>query len=139
MKVMIDTNIILDVLLERPPFYHDSKAILALCEKRKIEGFITASAITDLFYITRKALGNIDETYNVIGLILNLVRVLTVSNEDVLTAFQQKAHDFEDCLMATCAKSNHCKGIISRNRKDFIDFGISLYSPEEFLKQFCSE
>ncbi len=135
MRCMIDTNIILDVLLERRTFYDCSKAVLIMCEERKIDGFVSASAITDIFTITRKALGSIEETYNVIGEILNFVKVLTVSKEDVISAFQQKARDFEDCLVATCARANHCSAVITRNKKDFSDFGIPLFSPEEIVDQ----
>lgn len=138
MRIMIDTNILLDVLIHRNDFFEDSKAVLKLCENRVIQGFISASAMTDIFYITRKALGSIEETYQVMNSVLNIVRVLTVTNDDVLHAFEARAKDFEDCLMATCAKSNHCDGIVTRNKKDFIDFGIPLFSPAELLARFSS-
>lgn len=139
MRVMIDTNILLDVLIHRDGFYDNSKAVLSLCEDRSIQGFVSASAITDIFYITRKALGNTEDTYKVISSILNIVRTLTVTNDDVLDAFQVKAKDFEDCLMATCAKSNKCDCIVTRNKKDFLTFGVTLYSPEELLQLFEEE
>ena len=135
MRLMIDTNIILDVLLRRDEYFENSKEVLKLCEERKCEGMVSASAITDIFYITRKALGSVEETYRVLDAILNIVKVLTVTNTDVLQAFQARAKDFEDCLMATCAKSNQCNGIVTRNKKDFINFGITLYSPEEMVKE----
>ncbi len=97
------------------------------------------ASVTDIFYITRKALGSVEDTYRVISNILNIVKVLTVTNEDVVSAFQVKAKDFEDCLMATCAKSNKCDGIVTRNKKDFPGFGITLYSPEELLLLFEDE
>ncbi len=135
MRWMIDTNVILDVLLNREPFFQSSKAVLALCENRKVQGFVSASTITDIFYLTRKALHSIDETYQVIDALLNTVSVLTITNEDVLNALQMKARDFEDCLLATCAKSNRCEGIVSRNKKDFLSFDIPLFTPEEFLER----
>ena len=84
MRLMIDTNIILDVLLRRDPFFTDSREVLKLCEERRIQGFISASAITDIFYITREALGSVEDTYRVINAVLNIVRILTVTNTDVL-------------------------------------------------------
>lgn len=134
---MIDTNIILDVLLERDPFYTHSKAILALCEARTIQGFISASTATDLFYLIRKSLGSTERAYEALGHILNIVKVLTVTNNDVNAAFLQKANDFEDCLLATCAKSNQCDGIITRNEGDFRSFNIPVYSPEAILQQYA--
>lgn len=133
---MVDTNILLDVLIHNDAFFEKSRAVLKLCEDHAVQGFVTASALTDIFYITRKALGSIDDTYKVIGDILNIVNILTVTNADVMTAFQVKAKDFEDCLMATCAKSNRCDSIVTRNKKDFLDFGVKLYSPEELLHLF---
>ena len=133
MRWMIDTNVILDVLLNREPFFQSSKAVLALCENRKVQGFVSASMITDIFYLTRKALHSLDDTYQVIDALLNTVSVLTVTNSDVLTALKTKARDFEDCLLAVCARSNRCDGIITRNKDDFLTFGLSLYTPEEFL------
>ena len=131
MRLMIDTNIVLDVLLEREPFYSNSKAVLELCEGGKINGFISASTATDIFYLVRKSLQSTDEAYKALGNILSIVKILTVTNDDVNSAFVQRAHDFEDCLLATCAKSNKCDGIVTRNKKDFLSFGVALYSPEE--------
>ena len=136
MRVMVDTNIVLDVLLKREGFFEQSRAVLSLCEERKIQGFVSASAVTDIFYLTRKALGSLEDTYKVISSLLNILKVLTVTNQDVILAFQQKARDFEDCLLATCAKSNKCDGIVTRNKRDFITFGLTLYTPEELLMLF---
>ena len=136
MRLMIDTNIFLDVLLQREPFFENSKAVLKLCEDRKLQGFLSASSATDIFYIVRKGLQSTDAAYTALGSILDIVKILTVTNDDVLNAFMQKAADFEDCLLATCAKSNKCSAIVTRNKKDFLDFGITLLSPEEILKEY---
>lgn len=130
---MIDTNVVLDVLLERSEFYEKSKAVLDLCESKKILGFVSASSITDIFYLVRRALRDTDETYKVIGALLNIVGVLNVTTEDINRAFLRHAKDFEDCLLAESAKSNKCVGIVTRDKKDFQDFEIELYSPEEII------
>ena len=132
---MIDTNIIMDVLLERDIFFDDSKRVLSFCEEGIMRGFISASAATDIFYILRKGLGNNEEAYKALGHILNIAKVLTVTNEDVNNAFLKRAKDFEDCLMATIAKANKCDCIVSRNKKDFKGFDIEVYSPEELIKK----
>lgn len=134
LRLMIDTNIFLDVLLQREPFFESSKAVLKLCEDKKIQGFLSASSATDIFYIVRKGLQSTALAYNALGSVLDIAKVLTVTNDDVLNAFMQKAADFEDCLLATCAKSNKCSAIVTRNKKDFLDFGITLMSPEEIVK-----
>ena len=133
MKLMIDTNVVLDVLLERPEFYEKSKAVLDLCESKKMLGFVSASSITDIFYLVRRALRSTEETYKVIEALLNIVGVLSVTEADVHRAFLRHAKDFEDCLLAESAKSNNCVGIVTRDSRDFQNFEITLYSPEEII------
>lgn len=133
MRLMIDTNIFLDVLAEREPFFKDSKAVLDLCENKKVQGFLSASSATDIFYLIRRQLHSVDLAYKALGSVLDIAKVLTVTNEDVLNAYLQRASDFEDCLLATCAKANQCDAIVTRNKKDFLSFGITLLSPEELL------
>ena len=139
MRVMIDTNIILDVLLRRDPFFADSREVLKLCEERKVQGFVSASAITDLFYITRKALGSVEDTYRVINAVLNSARVLTVTNTDVLNAFQVKAKDFEDCLQMECGQEAAVDYIVTRNTKDFANSEIPCLTPNEACAMFPPE
>lgn len=133
MRLMIDTNIFLDVLAEREPFFKDSKAVLDLCENKRVQGFLSASSATDIFYLVRRQLHSVDLAYKALGSVLDIAKVLTVTNEDVLNAYLQRASDFEDCLLATCAKANQCDAIVTRNKKDFLSFGITLLSPEELL------
>lgn len=66
---------------------------------------------------------------------LEIVKVCSVTNNDVLTAYQRKAKDFEDCLVATCAKSIRCDCIVTRNKKDFEAFDIPLLTPSELLQK----
>lgn len=135
MKIMCDTNVIIDVLLEREPFEEDSYKILSLCEEHRLDGFVSASSVTDIFYLVRKYTHSTQLAYKAIGKLLEIVKVCSVTNNDVLTAFQKKAKDFEDCLVATCAKSIHCDYIITRNKKDFEEFDIPILTPNEFLQK----
>lgn len=136
MRLMIDTNIFLDVLTEREPFYADSKAVLELCENKKVYGFLSASSATDIFYLVRRQLHSVDLAYRALGAVLDIAKVLSVTNDDVLNAYIKRSPDFEDCLMAICAKANKCDAIVTRNKKDFLAFGITLFSPKELLKMY---
>ena len=126
-------------MAQREPFYANSKAVLKLCENRKVQGFLSASSVTDVFYLVRRQLHSTESAYRALGSVLDLVKVLTVTNEDVLNAYLAKAPDFEDCLLVTCAKSNKCDAIVTRNKKDYLTFGIALLSPEELMARFPSE
>lgn len=136
MKIMCDTNIILDVMLDREPFAEKSADVLKLCEDRIIEGFITASSITDIFYLIRKQTHSNDIAYNATGKLLEIVSICDVTNQEVLSAYQQRAKDFEDCLLATCAKSINCDYIVTRNIKDFESFAVPAITPTDFMQQF---
>jgi len=138
MRLMIDTNIFLDVLLQREPFFRASRKVLKLCEEKKIHGFLSASSVTDIFYLVRRGLHSTEEAYRAVGHLLDIAKVLSVTSDDVLNAYTQRASDFEDCLLAICAKSNQCDAIVTRNEKDFAEFEIRIYSPEELLKAFSS-
>ena len=137
MKIMCDTNVIIDVLLEREPFVEESYRILELCEGHKIDGFVSASSVTDIYYLVRKYTHSTDMAYKAVGKLLEIVKVCSVTDNDVLTAFQKKAKDFEDCLVATCAKSIHCDCIATRNKRDFEGFGIQALTPAEILLQMA--
>lgn len=117
MKTMCDTNVILDVLLEREPFAKNSCKFLSLCEEHRIDGFVSASSVTDIYYLVRKYTHSTGLAYKSVGNLLEIVKVCSVTNDDVLTALQRKAKDFEDCLVATCAKSTRCDYIVTRYKK----------------------
>lgn len=134
MKIICDTNIILDVLLAREPFADDSCRVLSLCEEHRLAGFVSASSVTDIYYLVRKYTHSTATAYKAIGKLLDIVKVCSVTNDDILIAFQQKAKDFEDCLLATCAKSAHCDCIVTRNKKDFEGFSIRVFEPSELLE-----
>lgn len=133
MKVMIDTNVIIDVLLERENFVEESYKVLSMCEEHLISGFVSASSVTDIYYLVRKYTHSTELAYKTIGKLLEIVKVCGVTNNDVLTAFQKKAKDFEDCLVSVCAKSNNCNYIITRNKKDFENFEVEALTPTEFI------
>ena len=136
MRLMIDTNVLLDVLVKREPFYEASREVLRLCEEKKVQGFLSASAATDIFYLVRRHLHSTNSAYKCLGYVLDILKVLTVTNEDVINAYTKKAHDFEDCLLAVYAASNKCDYIVTRNKRAFEEFDIETLSPEELLSRF---
>ena len=141
-KVLIDTNIVLDVLLERDDFFKQSYAVLKACEDNKVEGFFSASSMTDIFYVIRKATHDNEKAYEALGHLLSILNIMTVTNEDVINAYSKHAEDFEDCLVAMCARSNGCEVVVTRDKKGFEGLGITVISPKDFLKEsllFVSE
>ena len=133
MRLMIDTNIFLDVLLRREPFYSDSSSVLRFCEENKAEGCVTASSITDLYYLFHRYLHSSDLAYHALGSVLKIVKILPVTNDDVLDAFHRQTKDFEDGLMSVCAKRNRCDVIVTRDKEGFNDTEMPYMTPAEIL------
>lgn len=135
MKIMIDTNIVIDVLLDREPFAEASSAVLKLCEERHFDAFVSASAITDIFYLVRKHTSSIEQAYAAIETLLRVVDVCAVTANEVTAALKLHKNDFEDCIVAECAKSAKCECVVTRNKKDFDGLGIEMLTPTELLQR----
>lgn len=133
MRIMLDTNVIIDVLLDREPFAEDSSSVLSLCEERMFDAFVSASAITDIFYLVRKHTHSTERAYNAIETLLRIVDVCSVTKNIVTSALGKHVKDFEDCLAAECAKSIECECIVTRNKRDFDSFDIDVLTPTELL------
>ena len=136
MKIMIDTNIIIDVYQNRPDFVENSGKILKLSESRKIIGFITASTITDIYFILGRHIKDKNQLKWLVQKLLKSVTLTDVMAKDVTDAFDLPIEDFEDALLAQCAKRLKASFIVTRNLKDFLDSPVQPISPDEFLERF---
>jgi predicted nucleic acid-binding protein len=133
MKLLIDTNIILDVLLRRVEFYADSRAIFELAELRKINGCISASAVTDIFYLTQKEIKDTGTVYETMDKLAAIFRIAPVSETTITAALDLRWKDFEDAVQYMTAGENGVDYIITRNKTDYENAAIPCYSPAEFL------
>lgn len=135
MLVLIDTNVILDMLEKREPFYESSSDVLSLCASKKIKGCIAMHSISNIFYILRKNYSAENRRRLLLG-ILKFLQVANASHENVRHALERNDFpDFEDCLQDECAAQNHADYIITRNTDDFSNSNISAITPADFLKQ----
>ena len=135
MLVLIDTNVILDILEKREPFYGSSNDVLSLCASKKIKGYIALHTVSNIFYILRKNYSAENRRHLILG-ILKFLQVANVSHENVRHALERNDFpDFEDCLQDECAAQNHADYIITRNTDDFSNSNIPAITPSDFLKQ----
>ena len=132
MKIMIDTNVILDFMLDRKPFSDHAEVVLEQCARGVHTGCILASTMTDIFYIAGKSMKELHELYLTMDDLMEQFLMVGVSRRDLMTALDRREQDFEDCLLAVCAESAGCDAIVTRNVKDFGDFEIPAMTPEEF-------
>lgn len=133
MKLLIDTNVILDMFFQR----NGSDNSMKLFRKIRDNGdsaYISASSVTDLFYIIRKEVHDMEKTYVIMENIFKLVSVLSVTEKDIQDAFRLKWKDFEDCVQYMVAKSNSVDYIITSNQKDYVDSLLPVLTPQECIE-----
>ena len=132
-KVLLDTNVILDFLLKREPHYENAQTIINEIVNGNIQGYITASMATDIFYLLQKTNGKIFAWDSLIDLLI-IVDVLTVYRDDVYAVFSSECDDFEDALQAYVAVRSGMNTIVTRNIKDYKKTkNIDIVSPSDFI------
>lgn len=135
MKVLVDTNIVLDILLKRTPFAADSYKILKHAEEGSIEGYIASFAVTDLYYFIAKNLGH-DKAAQAIKALLNVVKLVGITKRDIEKALGNSViKDLEDALQVQCARKIKADYIVTRDSglKKLITEAIT---PSEFVQRF---
>lgn len=135
MVVLIDTNVIIDFLAVREPFYDSAVQIIKKCASGEVDGYIAFHSLPNLWYIFRK----VPEAQRRSWLmrICKILKVTSASQKSVLRAIQMSNFsDFEDCLQDRCAEEVSASYIITRNTADFKNSIISAIEPEEWLKKF---
>ena len=133
MKILIDNNVIIDVLLNREPFVDNSSAVLKLCEANSFQGFMTATTITDIYYILHKNITDKSKLYNTLEKLLSILKVCDVTKNNVFNAMKLREADFEDAIQSDCARSIGADYIVTRNIVDFRNSKIKAIAPSDFL------
>ena len=139
MNILIDTNVILDQLLKRETFYENAENIRTLSEKGYINSYISASAITDIYYIAKKELNDKDTVITLLENLLKTTSVAAVTETSIHEALVLKWDDFEDAVQYVAGQSISADYIITRNKTDFIGSKIEVLSPDEFLYKITSK
>lgn len=137
MKILIDTNIILDIALERQPFAGISTALLKSAHERNFHLFVTATTISDIYYITRKAKGK-NIALNFIKDMMRVIDVASVDKQVILDALVSEISDFEDAIQESSARQQQIDVIVTRNTNDFKQSQMPIYDPETFLNTIAS-
>ena len=131
MILMIDTNIILDIILKREPFFEESYLTLLNTEENSDLTLLSASAMTDIFYILRKAVGR-QTAYETMLDMQSFVTYSDVVEEDIENALHSPMRDLEDALVAAVAARKKADYIVTRNTADFESSKVPAITPAEF-------
>ena len=133
MKILIDTNIFLDVILKREKYYENSARIWTYISDNKIIGCISAISINNLYYILEKKI-KLRFVKEIIDQILEEFEVISLTKEILKHARVINNKDYEDSIQFISAVNSGCEYIITRNVKDFPEKGIKIVSPVDFIK-----
>lgn len=135
MVVLIDTNVIIDFLMRREPYAQDAIDIVALCNKKQVDGYLAAHTIPNLFYIMRKDF-SVVQRREMLNALCRIFKISGIDGHTILTALKNNDfEDFEDCLQMECAIETGAEYIITRNPADFVNSKIKVMEPGEFLKR----
>ena len=132
-KVLLDTNIILDVALKRQRFYNDAANIFKLVSQGKIQVFVSASAITDIFYILRKD-GGKEKALHFLSKLVQVIEIAAVDRSIIVNALELGWNDIEDALQECVAQKNRIDVVVTRNSKDFEKSKLKVFSSANFLE-----
>lgn len=131
-KVLIDTNVCLDVALKRKPFVTTAAKIFERSERKEIAGFVAAHSFDTIFYFLRKTYTK-KQTYDAIEGLRRTVTIAAVTKEVIDSAFALKWDDFEDAIHYQSAFATGCEMIVTRNETDFEKADLPVFSPSAFL------
>lgn len=133
MKILFDTNVILDVLLDREPFAEPAAHLMSKVEESEIQGFISAITVTTLHYLLAKSLGKTKAKKHIQS-ILSLFEIAPVNRLVLEDAFDNKFQDYEDSVIYDSAIHSGAEYIVTLDGKDFKHSKIPVYEPIEMIK-----
>ena len=136
MKVLLDTNVVLDAIARRKPFYLDAQKIINFVLDNKLEGYITANSITDIYYIARKHLNQTDlrSTMRSLFVVFGIIDVL---GSDCHKALDIPLNDYEDALLVVCSDKTVIDYIITRDEEFLHETNspVPVISPADFIQK----
>jgi len=134
MNVLIDTNIVLDDILDRAPNAETAKHISRLVTDGLIGGYLTANTLTDIFYIVSKSTSEVIARKTIKNLLL-IFSIVSVDGEDCQKAIDLPMGDFEDALVVVCAEKANLDYIVTNDRGFLAGTGLSVptIKPSDFL------
>ncbi|ELR72638.1 hypothetical protein C900_01017 [Fulvivirga imtechensis AK7] len=138
-KVFVDTDVVIDFLIDREPHIRHSSLIFSLAEKKKLQVYISTLSINNIYYVTRRIIGH-KKALEIIKNLIEIVEIQSVDKHEILSALDSGFKDFEDGVQhASALHIKGLKGIIARNIKDYKKAQVAVFTPESFLKVFKSK
>jgi predicted nucleic acid-binding protein len=133
MRVLIDTCVIIDALQSRTPFAEAAQKIFLYSANKQFEGYITAKASTDIYYLTHRLTHSDVETRKILSKLYTLFHLLDTTSLDCRKAISSEISDYEDAIMVETAIRSEMDCIVTRNVKDYAKASITVYEPDALI------
>ncbi|MDR2583976.1 MAG: PIN domain-containing protein [Fibromonadaceae bacterium] len=134
MKILLDTNIMMDVIEKREPSYKDAVALLKYVADTDVICYFSASSAKDIFYLVKRHTGSLEEAKKAIVQISKFVIFCDTTRHDIQNALLSSVSDFEDAVLVSSAEREDMDFVITRNKKDFVNSVVKAITPIEFLE-----
>ena len=132
MRVLIDTNVVLDLLLARQPFVRDAAAVFRLVEQSRIDGLLCATTVTTIDYLLTRTMARPAARHSLRKL-LELFEIAQVNRAVLEEALASKVADFEDAVLDQAGRLAGADVIVTRNQSDFRHASLKALVPDELL------
>jgi len=134
MHILVDTNIVMDALAERPPFDISAKELLLKIETKTVQGSLAATTLTTIFYLMRKLKGN-EKAKQLVADLLRYFEICAIDRHVLQNALNKSMSNFEDAVQDSAAELNGIPIIVTRNAGNFVGSTRQILDAEAFLKQ----
>lgn len=139
MKILVDTNVIIDALTSREPWNESAEKIFLMAANHTVDMYITASSATDIYYLVRKYLHSTERAKQIMGKLYSLTDILEVTGADCMEALASHINDYEDAVVEKVAARKDMDYIVTRNIKDYQDGSVKIILPDDFVKMVEEE
>lgn len=135
MRVLFDTNILLDAILRREPFTADAAFLIRAVGADQIKGFVSATTSTDVYYVVKRQTKSAEMARNAVADLLAIMEICTVDRNVLEQAILSNQSDFEDAVQIACAIVFGLNAIVTRDVAGFTDSVIQVLSPDILRNQ----
>lgn len=133
MKVLLDTDVILDFILQRQPFYAEAEEIFVLLANNDFEAYVCDITILNIFYIARKQFDTIQIRAEIFKL-LQIVNICSADHQVLRKALTSPISDYEDAVQNEVAVKENLNAIVTGNTRDFTNSKLEIYAPDAFIQ-----
>jgi len=131
--VLFDSDVVIDVLAQRQPFFPTSVLALNTVAQGRVEGYVSGHAVTNIFYIFASCQLGSETTRELLTRLLLKLKVASVTDAVVRQALSSPITDFEDAVTSAAAIASGVELIVTRNTSDFQSSPVEAMSPDMFL------